>query len=70
MEILDSFWFSGKETIGIVVVKTSHNEVKAYMGVVPGDDQKYDEKYLASSGTPVHFAQLKSILNCIEENSK
>ena len=50
MKILDSVWFTQyAHCIGIVKVQT-YDEIKFYIGVGNGRDQKADEQFIAERG--------------------
>lgn len=58
IKIKGSIWFSlmNKINIGIVVINNGYED-KAYIGTVKGDDEKIDEKDIASNGTPFPLKQ-------------
>jgi len=47
--IRDVKWFCGRDTIGLVLVKTMHGH-KAYIGLGEGADSKYDSLSIAQNG--------------------
>lgn len=48
--IEDVKWFSGRDTVGIVLVKTKFGH-KAYIGTGEGTDEKYDSLSIAQNGS-------------------
>lgn len=48
--IVDTKWFCGRDTIGIVLVKTAHGH-KAYIGAGNGFSQDEDSLMIAQNGT-------------------
>lgn len=52
MNILNSTWFTNKDScIGIVQVKDHHEGIKYYIGLGFGENKTADEQYIADWGT-------------------
>lgn len=53
-------WFSSRNTVGIVVVKLSNGERKAYIGCAQGYDEKSDVRAIADFGCefPIEVADM------------
>ena len=61
-KIIESFWFRGVSTIGIVVTENEVGIRKTYMGLGFGDNQKEDEQRIASDGVPVEIWYIEKLL--------
>ena len=70
MEIKKTVWFSGFNipgSIGIVMgVDTITGKKRAYMGIGSGSNEKFDEKVIAASGTPVNVAVLQEVIDFLK----
>lgn len=68
MKIINSFWFTGLKTIGII---TGEDEVtgkrKAYIGVSAGFDEKSDTLEITSYGLPFSLETAESILKDLKK---
>lgn len=71
MKIEKSVWFSGFNIpgyIGIVMgVDETTGRKKAYMGFGTGSNEKYDEKVIAETGSPVNACVLQEVVNYLGE---
>ena len=67
MKILKSFWFGGRNTIGIVVIKNDKKEIKSYIGIGGGFNAKKDEKYISEWGSTVTSEYLREIADMIDD---
>ena len=54
MNITDVFWFSGRDCIGIVKVKTE-TEIKYYIGKALGTTEDQDAMFIAKNGSKFPF---------------
>ena len=61
-KIIESLWFTGVSTIGIVVTENDVGKRKAYIGLGFGDDPKADEQRIASDGVPVEAWYIEKLL--------
>lgn len=52
-EILAVKWFSGKDTVGFVLTRSSVFEIRAFVGVAQGFDEESDARYIAEWGAEV-----------------
>jgi len=69
MNIINSIWFSGVRTIGIVLgIDEITNVRKAYIGMGNGISKENDEKIIANSGTKFTIEAAKSIVGFLEDN--
>jgi hypothetical protein len=66
VEIIEIFWFTGEQNMGIVVIRNAVGQLKAYMGVVDGQDEELDTKKIVESGVRIHKDQLQQIINKLE----
>lgn len=69
MEIIDVTWFTGEQSMGIVVIRNAVGQIKAYIGVGDGQDEEQDTKKIAESGVRIHKDQLQQIINKLEGNN-
>lgn len=71
MKIINSFWFTGLKTIGII---TGEDEVtgkrKAYIGVGAGFDEKSDAHEITCYGSPFSLEVAELILKDLKEVEK
>ena len=71
MNIKKTVWFSGFNIPGLIGIVMGVDEVtgkkKAYMGFSTGSNEKFDEKLIATSGSPVNAAALQEIVNYLGE---
>jgi len=51
MKLKGHIWFSGRATIGIVLIENEMGEEKAYIGVGGGYDEEADLKLIMEWGT-------------------
>jgi len=72
MKILSAIWFTNSTgTAGIVITETAETkEVRAYIGVGKGADEKLDTDRIASWGTTVSAKCLVEILNLLTPPEK
>ena len=70
MKIIESYWFSNMTSdlpVGIVIMKTSIGELKAYIGNGYGFNREYDENRIAEWGAPFPAKQLNQMLKHLGE---
>ena len=53
-KILETFWISGAETIGIVAIKNDMDEIKFYIGKGQGLDSDIDIQRIIDYGAKVN----------------
>ena len=67
MEILNQEWRTGRECVGIILVKTATGKLKVYIGVGEGYDEDVDAQSIANSGCRLKFPEAKAFFPTIEE---
>lgn len=57
--IIQKAWFSGKDTVGAVLIQTDTGKYKAYIGIAMGLDEEIDAQYIAERGAklPITIAE-------------
>lgn len=64
MKVVDKFWFKNmKGTAGIVVIEEPSGERKAYLGVVPGEDESADTDSIVAWGTKLSPGLAQQLAN-------
>ncbi len=70
MKIEKTVWFSGFNIPGLIGIVMGVDEVtgkkKAYMGFGGGFNEKFDEKVIATSGSPVNVAVLQEVIDYLK----
>ena len=62
MKLLGYRWFTGKECIGIVLVETDYDGLKAYIKKVEGEDEQTDLQDIMDWGTSFPVEEAKSLV--------
>jgi len=65
--IIDTFWFSGLETIGIVVIENPTGERKAYVGKANGFNEGADKQKIMNNGSKMYVEQLEQIVKLLKK---
>lgn len=67
MKIERVYWFTGDESIGIVVGKDQiTGERKGYISTVRGRDEDEDKEYIAACGQRIQPAVMRQIADYLE----
>ena len=68
LKLLDVKWFSGTDTVGIVLVEDmSQHYVKAYIGVGAGLNEKSDAIHISQWGSKITKAHAEAIFGAQPE---
>ncbi len=71
MKIQKTVWFSGLNIPGLIGIVMGVDEVtgkkRAYMGFGDGSSEKFDEKVIAATGSPVNVAVLQEVIDYLKE---
>lgn len=51
LNVVEARWFTGKGTVGAVLVKTQYSGYKAYIGVALDINEEYDADFICRWGT-------------------
>ena len=65
--IIGASWFTGRETIGIVVTENEVKERKAYIGVGLGKNEKEDAESISHYGSKIRIEILEKILTLLQK---
>jgi len=68
LKLVDIRWFSGRDTIGVVLVEdmTMHY-VKAYIGVGQGNNEQADAEHIAQWGSKIPQTMAESLFGPLPE---
>lgn len=58
--IIDVQWRSGRDTVGIVLIKTELDQYKAYIGFAEGFNDKQDANYIAAWGAKLSLVEAQA----------
>ena len=67
MEILNQEWRTGRDTVGVILIKTDTGKLKVYIGVGEGYDEDADAHSIATFGCRLKFPEAKAFFPTIEE---
>ena len=64
---MDIIWFSNmKGSLGLLKSKNSQDQVKLYIGMVPGKNEDADICYIACNGARVDYKMIFTFLSKVE----
>lgn len=68
MEFIDVIWFTGLQTVGIVIGKDeTTGKIKAYIGVGKGYNEKADIRKIMNHGNRIQKHQAMRLANLIDK---
>ena len=71
MKIEKTVWFSGLNISGVVGIVMGVDEVtgkkKAYIGFGSGSVERFDERIIAATGSPVNIAVLQEVIDYLKK---